>query len=177
MRAKKIALPEVFAPAGLVREVKALIQSARLAASTTVNTLQVFANFEIGRRIVEHEQKGKARADYGKALLRGLSQALTADFGAGFSERNLLLFRRFYLEYASRTRTISQTVSAESSPTRPTFSLSWSLPTKEVLKERLDAWVREAEGRTDPFEAREDAPSPRAATPSVRRRALQGGAA
>lgn len=57
----------------LIAEVRGLIQSARHAAATTVNTLQVLTNFEIGRRIVEHEQQGVARAEYGKELLRELS--------------------------------------------------------------------------------------------------------
>ena len=54
--------------ATLLSEVRTLIASARRAAASTVNTLQVLTNFEIGRRIVEHEQKGKKRAAYGTEL-------------------------------------------------------------------------------------------------------------
>ena len=57
----------------LVTELRSLIQSARRAAATTVNTLQVLTNFEIGRRIAEHEQKGEKRAEYGAELLKELS--------------------------------------------------------------------------------------------------------
>jgi predicted nuclease of restriction endonuclease-like (RecB) superfamily len=123
----------------LIREIRFLIESARHRASSTVNTLQVLTNFEIGRRIVEHEQKGKARAEYGKTLLKTLSHALTNEFGSGFSERNLLLFRKFYIEYAPRTQSITQTVSAkfkateipqkpsaESVVSKSPFVLSWS---------------------------------------------------
>src|SRR5215210_4387893 len=80
----------------LIAEVRGLIQSARHAAATTVNTLQALTNFEIGRRIVEHEQQGVARAEYGKELLKALSARLTEEFGKGFSTTNLKLMRQFF---------------------------------------------------------------------------------
>lgn len=86
----------------LVAEVRSLITSARRAAASTVNTLQVLTNFEIGRRIVEHEQKGEKRAEYGAELLKELSARLTKEFGRGFSEDNLSLMRRFYLAWRER---------------------------------------------------------------------------
>lgn len=86
----------------LVAEVRSLIQSARHAAVSTVNTLQVRTNFEIGRRIVEHEQKGEKRAGYGQELLKALSARLTAEFGQGFSVSNLQLMRKFFIEYKFR---------------------------------------------------------------------------
>ena len=70
-------------------------------------------NDEIGRRIVEHEQGGEERAKYGKALLKELSAALTAEFGKWFSEDNLSLMRRFYLAYKDNPR-ISETLSRKS---------------------------------------------------------------
>jgi len=97
----------------LVTELRGLIQSARHAAATTVNTLQVLTNFEIGRRIVEHEQKGAERAEYGKELLKELSVRLSEEFGKGFSERNLRSFRAFYLTYQDRSSTIWQKASAK----------------------------------------------------------------
>lgn len=96
----------------LIAEVRSLIQSARQGVATTVNTLQVLTNFEIGRRIVEHEQKGEKRAVYGDELLRALSRELTQEFGTGFSTTNLKLIRRFYIEYHPQ---IGQTVSDQSS--------------------------------------------------------------
>ncbi len=86
----------------LVTEVRGLIRSARHAAATTVNTLQVFTNFESGRRIVEHEQKGAKRAEYGKELLKELSVRLSEEFGNGFSPTNLKLMRQFFVEYRNR---------------------------------------------------------------------------
>ena len=59
--------------------------------------IQVLTCFEIGRRLVQHEQQGKERAEYGKALLKNLSGALTAEFGRGFSRSNLQNMRKFYL--------------------------------------------------------------------------------
>ena len=134
--------------AGLILEVRALIQSARHAAASAVNTLQVMTNFEIGRRIVEHEQQGAERARYGTRLLKELSRTLTAEFGRGFSEDNLARMRKFYTTWSDRANeyprslrgyseaeigqalsdklapvAIPQTVSAKShSP----FRLSWS---------------------------------------------------
>lgn len=70
--------------------------------------------FLIGKRIVEEEQDGNKRAEYGKKLMKTLSEKLTKEFGRGFSQRNLEQMRTFYLRYS-----ISQTVSAE-------FKLSWS---------------------------------------------------
>lgn len=89
-----------FAP--LIVEVRNLIQSARHAAASTINTLQVMTNFEIGRRIVEHEQKGRRRAEYGATLLKELSARLTEEFGRRFSEDNLSFMRRFFLTWRSR---------------------------------------------------------------------------
>jgi hypothetical protein len=86
----------------LVAEVRELLQSARRAAAASVNTLQVLTNFEIGRRIVEHEQKGAKRAEYGAELLKELSARLTEEFGKGFSEDNLSRMRSFYLMWEGR---------------------------------------------------------------------------
>ena len=97
----------------LVTEVRELIQSARHAAATTVNSLQVLTNFEIGRRIVEHEQKGEKRAEYGTELLKELSARLTEEFGKGFSKANLEYMRRFYLEWRHRDSRIAQKPSGQ----------------------------------------------------------------
>ena len=87
---------------GLLEKIRRLIQSARQTAASTVNTLQVLTNFEIGRRIVEHEQQGAERAEYGKELLKELSARLTEEFGKGFSERNLEYMRKFFLLWRER---------------------------------------------------------------------------
>lgn len=96
--------------APLIAEVRKLINSARSSAASVVNTLQVMTNFEIGRRIVEHEQKGEKRAEYGTELLKELSARLTEEFGKGFSVANLQLMRLFFIEFAPR---IQQTPSVK----------------------------------------------------------------
>lgn len=86
----------------LIHEIRHLVRSARQAVVHSVDLIQVLTNFEIGRRIVEHEQQGAERAEYGKALLKELAKELTAEFGRGFSRANLQNMRRFYLTYADR---------------------------------------------------------------------------
>jgi predicted nuclease of restriction endonuclease-like (RecB) superfamily len=81
----------------LLQEVREIILSARTIAVRGVNTLQVLTNYEIGRLIVEYEQLGESRAEYGKRLLKDLSKELTVEFGRGFSLTNLKLMRQFYL--------------------------------------------------------------------------------
>lgn len=115
--------------AQLVAEIRALLHRARQAAARQVNALLVRTNFEIGRRIVEHEQGGAARAEYGAAVLRSLSAQLTGEFGRGYSVDNLTLMRRFYLCYRHR-EPISETSSRISDTPAPgdarPFHLSWS---------------------------------------------------
>jgi hypothetical protein len=96
----------------LVKEIRDLVKYARRAAAQNVNTIQVITNFEIGRRIVKHEQKGSRRAEYGERTLAELSQHLTQELGRGFSERNLENMRLFYLEYQENVSRIPQTLSA-----------------------------------------------------------------
>jgi len=98
----------------LIAEVQSLVRSARHAAASTVNTLQVLTNFEIGRRIVEHEQQGHERAAYGKVLLKTLSERLTEEFGKGFSRSNLQYMRNFYLTWNERANEICQKASGNS---------------------------------------------------------------
>ena len=84
----------------LFSQVVALLQNARQQVLRTVNSTMVYTYFEIGRMIVEEEQSGKERAQYGKQLLKGLSEQLTIEFGKGFSADNLENMRKFYLAYS-----------------------------------------------------------------------------
>ena len=83
----------------LYERIRQILESARTKMARTVNTTQVVANWLIGREIVEEEQQGETKADYGKHLLADLSARLKQDFGAGYSVDNLEMFRRFYREY------------------------------------------------------------------------------
>jgi len=82
-------------------QVAELLQNARQQVLRTVNSTMTLTYFEIGRIIVEEEQNGKDRAEYGKKLLKSLSQQLTKEFGKGFSIRNLEFIRKFYLTYSN----------------------------------------------------------------------------
>jgi predicted nuclease of restriction endonuclease-like (RecB) superfamily len=76
-----------------------ILTAARTGVARTVNTAQVLSNWLIGREIVEAEQQGKYRADYGENLLKNLAQQLKQDFGAGYSYSNLKYIRQFYLVF------------------------------------------------------------------------------
>jgi predicted nuclease of restriction endonuclease-like (RecB) superfamily len=80
-------------------DIKQILLSARQKAYSTLNTAMVDAYWQIGKRIVEKEQNGKERAEYGEAILKNLSISLTSEFGKGFSYANLRNFRQFYLTY------------------------------------------------------------------------------
>ncbi len=121
--------------APLVAEVRSLIQSARRGAASFVHALQVMTNFEIGRRIVEHEQKGAKRAAYGTELLKELSGRLTDEFGKGFSERNLRGFRLFYQTYQHLLPQIRQTLSARSPRVAIPQTASGQLLTNEIRQQ------------------------------------------
>jgi len=104
----------------LFQQVVELLQNARQQVLRTVNQTMTITYFEIGRMIVEEEQSGKDRAEYGKQILKGLSEQLISEFGKGFSVENLDRMRKFYQTYSisSTLSTIfniqkTQTLSAE----------------------------------------------------------------
>jgi len=84
-----------------LKSVAELIQCAKRNLEKQVNTTMVITYFEIGRRIIEREQQGAKRAQYGKKVLQNLSDYLTANIGKGWSIQNLRLMRQFYLVYAN----------------------------------------------------------------------------
>lgn len=110
----------------LFQQVAVLLKNAQHQVLRNVNSTMVFTYFEIGRMIVEEEQNGKERADYGKQVLKGLSEQLTREFGKGFSLSNLEQIRKFYMIY-SKSETLlrisqiqnSQSVIVESESTIP----------------------------------------------------------
>jgi len=92
-----------------INEIKKILKNARQKAYTAVNSAMVEAYWEIGRRIVEEEQNGKERAEYGKEILQNLSKELTEEFGKGYSYRTLREIRQFYLMFSDfeKWRTVS----------------------------------------------------------------------
>ena len=106
----------------LIIELSTLIEQGRKTAVRYVNTALVATYWLMGRRIVEYEQKGKERAEYGEELLERISKDLSSRFGKGFSLRNLRNMRSFYLLFP-----IQQTLSAESSKDKIVQTLSAEL--------------------------------------------------
>ena len=103
----KIGLKETYNL--LIGDISTLLESASRTSARAVNTILTAAYWEIGRRIIEYEQSGEERAEYGHQLLKNLSYDLTKNFGRGFSADNLESMRLFYLTYSLIE--ISETVS------------------------------------------------------------------
>jgi len=89
---------------GLLTGVSELLEQARHAAARSVNAIITATYWEMGRRIVEYEQAGKDRAQYGEELLKRLSKDLTARFGKGFGLTNLKMIRKFFITYHNRVK-------------------------------------------------------------------------
>ena len=117
---KKVPTPQNYST--LITDLASLIEEGRRVAVRYVNTALVATYWLIGKRIVEFEQKGKERAEYGERLLKKLSADLTKRFGKGFSFPQLKNIRQFYVIYREKSYTLSsqlnhatnmQTLSAE----------------------------------------------------------------
>lgn len=122
----------------LITDLASLIEQGRKTAVRYVNTALVATYWLIGRRIVEYEQKGKVRAEYGEAILKRISEDLIKKFGKGFGFTQMKNIRQFYLSYPQKSYTvpgqlgstvISQTLSGQSEISNTLsakFPLSWS---------------------------------------------------
>lgn len=95
----------------LVNDLRSIVSKARSKAFAAVNYSLVERNWRIGQRIVEEEQNGTSRAEYGKHVIEVASAALTKEFGKGFSYTNIANYKRFYLTLSDLQ--ILQTVSEE----------------------------------------------------------------
>lgn len=92
----------------LFERISALIEEARRRVVTTVNIAEVYTKYSIGQYIVEDEQQGEYRAQYGKQVLKNLSERLTAQYGEGWSYSNLRQIRQFYIVYGNLTDSVCQ---------------------------------------------------------------------
>ena len=101
-------------------DIKQLVQQARYASARSVNAIMTATYWEIGKRIVQVEQKGKQRAGYGEKLIRKMAQDLTKSCGRGFGERKLERCRQFFLFYSETEK--SSTVLTKSLKKMPTVS-------------------------------------------------------
>lgn len=118
----------------LFQKVADLIEQARKRVVTAANIAEVYTKYHIGQYIVEYEQKGNIRAQYGKQVLKGLSEKLTARFGAGWSYANMKNIRQFYVIYSERLTSgypfgkqkANQQLANYNDSSENGFMLSWS---------------------------------------------------
>ncbi|MBO4551008.1 MAG: DUF1016 family protein [Bacteroidaceae bacterium] len=103
----------------LFEKVSLLIEQARRRVATAVNVAEVYTKYHIGQYIVEEEQQGRERAQYGKQVLKDLSDRLIERYGYGWSYPNLRKIRQFYLVY-------SKLINSDYQIQTPKFTLSWS---------------------------------------------------
>ncbi len=120
-------------PAGeneLFAHVSALIEQSRQQVAKAVNTAMVYTYYGVGRYIVEFEQGGEKRAEYGKGVLKRLSERLTEKYGNGWSEETLKKCRKFYQIYkigsTSQTQSLGTTELVHSVDQMYNFTLSWN---------------------------------------------------
>ena len=125
----------------LVNDLRSIVSKARSKAFAAVNYSLVERNWRIGQRIVEEEQNGASRAEYGKHVIEIASAALTEEFGKGFSYTNIANYKRFYLTFNNLQ--ILQTVSEEfSNPIQQTLPAKSSAPHKEDKAESAQSELR-----------------------------------
>jgi predicted nuclease of restriction endonuclease-like (RecB) superfamily len=115
--------------ARLLTGIADLLESARRTAARTVNSILTATYWEIGRRIVEYEQGGKARSTYGEELLNRLSKDLSANYGRGFSRSNVAQMRVFYLSWQIVQTPSGQFRAQAKGKAQQTASLPANLPT------------------------------------------------
>lgn len=102
----------------LLKKVSFIIEEARRRTVRQINTIITQTYWEIGRLIVEEEQKGRKRAEYGDYLIINLAKDLTRRFGRGFSERNLRNIRAFYLDYPNWHTVSALSIQSKNSETK-----------------------------------------------------------
>ena len=125
----------------LVNDLRSIVSKARSKAFAAVNYSLVERNWRIGQRIVEQEQNGASRAEYGKHVIEVASAALTEEFGKGFSYTNIANYKRFYLTFNNLQ--ILQTVSEEfNNPIQQTLPAKSSATHKEDKAESTQSELR-----------------------------------
>ena len=134
-----------------------ILNKAREQVVQSVNRAMVYAYYEVGRMIVEDEQKGNIRAEYGKNIMKELSDRLTTEFGKGFSVDNLENMRKFFLTYSQLSNNESEkseTVFRISET--PDFQLSWSHYLKLIrIDDKAERSFYEIEAKENNWSLRE----------------------
>ncbi len=125
----------------LVNDLRSIVSKARSKAFAAVNYSLLERNWRIGQRIVEQEQNGATRAEYGKHVIEVASAALTEEFGKGFSYTNIANYKRFYLTFNDLQ--ILQTVSEE-----------FNNPIQQTLSDKLSSHFQKGQTPPAQFELR-----------------------
>ena len=145
---------------GLLGAITEVLENARRVSARTVNALMTATYWEVGRRIVEFEQRGKKRAEYGLMLIESLSRDLTTKFGRGFGTVNLSQMKKFYLLWpaeqifqtpSEKSKVLTTQISLRS--TAECFPLPWSsyvrlLSVQNEHARRAGAYEEVAGGKT-----------------------------
>ena len=124
-------------PKAFFEEIRELIESARATVSRGIDLVQVHTNFEIGRRIVQEEQRGQNRAAYGEKVIQLLSERLQAEYGRGYSKSNLACMRSFYGIYKTR-EAIFQSVTGKSNAGSISQSVTGQLSSEAIGQQSAD---------------------------------------
>jgi hypothetical protein len=120
----------------LLDRIANILVEARTNVLREINKAQVLAYCEIGREVIEFEQKGRVRAEYGEELIQKLSKDMTKKFGRGFSEMNLRNMRRFYLKFPIQ---IQQTLSVKSQKSQTLSGKYETVSRKFAIQQTLSA--------------------------------------
>ena len=124
----------------VVSDVVDLLEEARRASARSINRILTSTYWEIGRRIVEEEQRGGARAEhYGEEVVDALAKALSARFGRGFGRRNLFLMRAFFVAFRDRGEIVQAVPAQSPQPTDTQEEIVSAVPTQSPRKGRRSA--------------------------------------
>ena len=131
----------------LAERIEALVVEARKKIASTANVAMVYTYFEVGRYIVEDEQGGKTRAEYGKSVLKQVSERLTSNLGKGWSVDTLEKTRRFFLAFsksATPQRILAGGENSEPVVRKSDVSIKKSEPVVRNLEttENRNQWLR-----------------------------------
>jgi len=122
-----------------ILQIKKILIEARNKSYVAINNSMVEAYWLVGKKIVEEEQKGNDRANYGEELLRNLSKELTKEFGKGFSITNLQNFRKFYIIFNDWRIENDNKNSKSQIQQTPSAKLSWSHYERLIRVENIEA--------------------------------------
>lgn len=131
----------------LFEKVSELIEQARKRVATAVNIAEVYTKYHIGQYIVEDEQKGEYRAQYGKQVLKNLSDRLAERFGNGWSYETLAACKKFFLVYSNSVTTGYKIQDKKANRRLPNSDKAYELclPDKALLQAKVKEWIEEFE--------------------------------